>query len=74
MSQGETKEVHPTFFGKRAEMMEILVIDDEPGICVVIGEILSPAGYQVREAYDGDKGIALCRAQRTHPPRTAAGR
>lgn len=46
-------------------MTEILIIDDEPEICAVISKILELAGYQVREAYDGLQGMALCRTQ--HP-------
>lgn len=66
MRQTSTTEVHiPRLpgFGKEAAMTEILVIDDEPEICAMIGEILELAGYQVREAHDGIEGISLCRAR-----------
>ena len=31
----------------------VLVVDDDPGICAVIEEVLGFGGYRVRTAYDG---------------------
>lgn len=37
--------------------LSILVIDDEPGICALLKEILVGQGYQVYEASDGVAGL-----------------
>jgi DNA-binding response OmpR family regulator len=36
----------------------ILVIDDDPAICSLLGEVLGDAGYAVETASDGDAGRA----------------
>src|SRR5690606_20153513 len=36
---------------------EVLVVDDEPSICSMVTEILSPMGYTVREAYSGEAAL-----------------
>jgi DNA-binding response OmpR family regulator len=38
-------------------LLSILVIDDEPGICTLLKEILVRQGYQVYEARDGTTGL-----------------
>ena len=38
-------------------MNKILVVDDEPGVRVVITEILNRAGFETVEASDGDEGL-----------------
>lgn len=40
-------------------MATILVIDDEPRMLRVIGEMLKSAGHSVLEATSGDQGIAM---------------
>ncbi|HEX8229554.1 MAG TPA: response regulator [Chloroflexia bacterium] len=43
----------------------ILVVDDDPEIRLIVGEVLAFEGYKVVEAGDGAE--ALCLIQRTHP-------
>ena len=45
-------------------MIDVLVIDDDPGIRRLLGRVLTGAGYQVREATNGVDGIAAFRTQR----------
>ena len=47
-------------------MATILVIDDEPRMLRVIGEILRGAGHEVVEAISGDIGIAIIAKQDAH--------
>jgi DNA-binding response OmpR family regulator len=39
-------------------MAKILIIDDDPDLCTLVGTILKREGYEVEEAYDGKDGIA----------------
>ncbi len=43
--------------------MKILVVDDEPSIHLVVGELLDAAGYHVLEASDGVQALALARKE-----------
>jgi CheY-like chemotaxis protein len=40
---------------------EILIIDDHAGDRYIMAEALMGAGYQIRQANEGAKGLALCR-------------
>lgn len=42
----------------------ILVVDDEPDIRTLVGEILLDEGYEVQSAEDGDSARKACRARR----------
>ncbi|HXH83975.1 MAG TPA: response regulator [Candidatus Tectomicrobia bacterium] len=42
-------------------MARILVIDDDPDVREIVREALEAAGHEVREADDGDGGLALLR-------------
>ena len=46
-------------------MAKILIIDDDPDLCTLVGTILKREGYEVEEAYDGRGGIA--KATETRP-------
>jgi DNA-binding response OmpR family regulator len=46
-------------------MAKILIIDDDPDLCTLVGTILKREGYEVEEAYDGKGGIA--KATETKP-------
>jgi DNA-binding response OmpR family regulator len=46
-------------------MTKILIIDDDPDLCTLVGTILKREGYEVEEAYDGKEGIA--KAAETKP-------
>lgn len=37
---------------------KVLVVDDEPSVCEVLGEFLQGTGYEVEVAYSGDEAIA----------------
>jgi two-component system, NtrC family, sensor kinase len=39
---------------------KVLLIDDDPGICKVMGITLDDAGYEVLTAPDGESGVELC--------------
>lgn len=39
--------------------INILVVDDEPAICVIMQELLQRKGYHVLTAYDGAAGLAV---------------
>lgn len=43
----------------------ILLIDDEPGLCLLLRKGLAAQGYRVYEAYDGTTGLAQFHA--LHP-------
>ncbi|MFQ6672765.1 MAG: response regulator [Candidatus Tectimicrobiota bacterium] len=38
---------------------KVLVVDDEPDFCEVLGDFLEAKGYSVLEAYDGDQALTL---------------
>lgn len=40
-------------------MGKLLLIDDDVGLCELLSEYLSPEGFTVSVAHDGDSGIAL---------------
>lgn len=40
-------------------MLKILVIDDDKKLCELIGEYLSPMGFEVTAAYSGDEGLSM---------------
>ncbi len=44
---------------------EILVVDDEPGICSLLTTLLTRQGYNVRSTVNAEKVGELCEA---HPP------
>jgi CheY-like chemotaxis protein len=44
-----------------ANVAEILIIDDHAGDRYIMAEALMGAGYQIRQANEGAKGLALCR-------------
>lgn len=41
----------------------VLVIDDEPKVRAVLGELLAAHGYTVTQASDGAEGLARCEAE-----------
>ncbi len=45
-------------FKKRANVEKILVVDDEPGMVMIISKVLKHNGYEVITANDGLEGIA----------------
>jgi CheY-like chemotaxis protein len=45
----------------------IVVVDDEPGVCDTIKEVLEDEGYAVEIARDGRAGLALLRTLTTQP-------
>lgn len=42
----------------------ILVVEDNPGNRMLIADLLTPNGYRLIEARDGEEGIALARQER----------
>jgi two-component system nitrogen regulation response regulator NtrX len=44
-------------------MSRVLIIDDEPSIREILTEILKDEGYDVLDAEDGIKGLALCKTE-----------
>ena len=40
-------------------MASVLIVDDEPNIRRMVGALLASEGYEVREAQDGARGVAL---------------
>jgi DNA-binding NtrC family response regulator len=44
-------------------MARILIVDDEPGIRLLLAQILSREGFQVETACDGAQAMALCSAE-----------
>ena len=43
-------------------MAKVLIVDDDPGMCVTLARTLIGAGYDVSVAADGVKGLAQYRA------------
>jgi len=37
--------------------MKVLVCDDDPAVCEIIAAMLSDAGHEVKEEYDGSKAL-----------------
>ncbi len=50
--------------GKKAAMQSILVIDDDKLMCLAVARILSSAGYEVAQAFNGDDGLQMCRGRK----------
>jgi DNA-binding response OmpR family regulator len=48
----------------KAAAASVLVIDDEDDYRLIVREILSQAGYEVRVAGDGEEGLALLKRKR----------
>jgi DNA-binding response OmpR family regulator len=48
-----------------SDKTRILIVDDEPEVCVLLEDILTATGYEVIQAHRGDTAIAL--AQSRHP-------
>ena len=44
----------------------VLVIDDDPGIRKLTRRIITPLGYQVRTAPDGQEGISIVQNETVH--------
>ncbi|MDY0275638.1 MAG: response regulator [Desulfomicrobium sp.] len=44
-------------------MQNILVIDDDKLMCLALAKILTSAGYNVSQAYDGEEGLHIYRSQ-----------
>jgi len=44
---------------KAKERALILVVDDDPGICIILRNILTKKGYEVDIAHTGEKAIAM---------------
>jgi DNA-binding response OmpR family regulator len=47
--------------GKKAAMQSILVIDDDKLMCLALARILTSAGYDVAQAFNGDEGLQMYR-------------
>ncbi len=47
-------------------LKKILLIDDDPGIHLIVVPILSKAGYEVMSATTGEQGLQLALEQRPH--------
>lgn len=47
-------------------MARILVVDDEPEVCNMIGTFLTRKGYKVFAAYDGEEALSLVKEERPH--------
>ncbi|MFQ5893067.1 MAG: response regulator, partial [Nitrospinota bacterium] len=43
---------------------KVLVVDDEPDFCEVLGVFLEAKGYSVLKAYDCDRALALYKQER----------
>lgn len=50
--------------GEKAAMQSILVIDDDKLMCLALARILTSAGYEVAQAFNGDEGLQMCRRQK----------
>src|SRR3982751_4264439 len=40
-----------------ARMQQVLVIDDDIGLCELVAEYLEPEGYKVEAVHDGERGV-----------------
>lgn len=45
----------------------VFVVDDEPGFCDTLQDLLEDEGYEVRTAMDGSRALALLRALDRQP-------
>ena len=43
--------------------LRMLVVDDSPTICAVLGRMLEQGGYAVRQAADGERALELAKAE-----------
>ena len=59
-ADGEQGSIHHAQAALGARM---LVVDDSPTICAVLGKILGHEGYAVSSANDGDSALQLARAE-----------
>jgi CheY-like chemotaxis protein len=50
--------------GKKVAMQSILVIDDDKFMCLALARILTSAGYEVAQAFNGDEGLQMYRQQK----------
>src|SRR3954463_6849516 len=41
----------------RGTMQEVLVIDDDVGLCELVAEYLEPEGYRVEAVHNGEAGV-----------------
>jgi DNA-binding response OmpR family regulator len=44
----------------------VLVIDDDPDVCILLSAMLEPANYEVRGAKGGESGVVLANAAGAH--------
>lgn len=44
-------------------MQSVLVIDDDKLMCLAVARILTSAGYEVAQAFNGDEGLQMCRSR-----------
>ncbi len=51
----------PVYADKRLKGLRLLVVDDDPGICRTLEEILETAGCHVETAGDGEEALGLLR-------------
>lgn len=54
---------HPLDSESGHKAASILVIDDDKLMCLALAKILTSVGYNVVQAFDGDEGLKLYRAQ-----------
>ena len=48
----------------KAAMQSILVIDDDKLMCLALARILTSAGYEVAQAFNGDEGLQMYRQRK----------
>jgi PAS domain S-box-containing protein len=67
VGQYDTVERHATVTGDHGARQgeTVLVVDDEPGICTLIIEVLTELDYVVIEASDASSGLKILDSQRT---------
>jgi len=53
-AESETAPAQPTL-----QRLDVLVVDDDPTVCLVLQKLLTAAGHTVRVARDGREGLAL---------------
>lgn len=47
-------------------MMRVVVIDDEPEVCDLVGKVLARAGHEVLVAHSGEAGLELLATHEVH--------